>query len=112
MSAVEEAKRVVNKLSPADRAELASWLTSQSVELAPGIFSTPGVCGGEPCVGRSRIPVWMLESLRRQGLKDADLLAAYPGLELKHLAQARAYADAHSGEIDQHIADNADDGQD
>ena len=31
----------------------------------PGIESTPGVCGGEPCIVRTRIPVWTLEQARR-----------------------------------------------
>ncbi|MBI2925948.1 MAG: DUF433 domain-containing protein [Verrucomicrobia bacterium] len=111
MNAIEEAKSVVSRLSPADRAEFAFWLTSQSVELAPGIFSTPGVCGGDPCVGRTRIPVWVLESLRRQGLKAADLLKAYPVLQTDDLARAMAYVAAHREEIDQQIADNEQNGQ-
>ena len=32
----------------------------------PGVESTPGVCGGEPCIVRTRIPVWVLEQMRRQ----------------------------------------------
>ena len=111
MNILEEAKSVVSRLSPADRAELAFWLTSQSVELAPGIFSTPGVCGGDSCVGRTRIPVWVLESLRRQGLKEADLLEAYPGLHAEDLARARAYVATHRDEIDQQIADSEHDSQ-
>lgn len=42
--------------------------------------STPGVCGGEPCIVGTRIPVWALEQARRLGINEADLLRAYPTL--------------------------------
>ncbi len=32
-----------------------------------GIESIPDVCGGEPCIAHTRIPVWVLEQARRQG---------------------------------------------
>ena len=46
-------------------------------EAVPGIESRPGVCGGEPCIVRTRIPVWLLENARRQGVTEQGLLAAY-----------------------------------
>ena len=33
----------------------------------PGIDVTEGVSGGEPCIARTRIPVWVLEQARRLG---------------------------------------------
>ncbi len=33
----------------------------------PGIESRRGVCGSEPCIVRTRIPVWILEQARRLG---------------------------------------------
>ena len=36
------------------------------------IHRTPGVCGGEACVGMTRIAVWMLEEARRVGVGDLN----------------------------------------
>ncbi|HID64397.1 MAG TPA: DUF433 domain-containing protein [Anaerolineae bacterium] len=33
----------------------------------PGIDSAANVCGGEPCIVRTRIPVWVLVQARRLG---------------------------------------------
>jgi len=106
MTAMEEAKTAATKLSPEERRRLLEWLATQSVELGPGIYSTPGVCGGEACVGRSRIAVWLLESHRRGGLNDVDLLKAYPSLKAQDLASAWAYVAAHREEIDRLIQEN------
>ncbi len=106
MTAIEEAKTAATKLSPAERRSLLEWLATESVEIAPGISSTPGVCGGDACVGHSRIAVWLLESYRRGGLSDTDLLKAYPLLKAQDLARAWAYADAHPDQMDRLIREN------
>lgn len=71
-----------------------------------GIESTPGVCGGEPCIVRTRIPVWVLVHARNLGTSEAELLRCYPTLRAEDLANAWAYYRAHNDEIDQHIHDN------
>ena len=38
------------------------------------IQRSPGVCGGEACVGMTRIAVWMLEEARRAGVGTLGLL--------------------------------------
>lgn len=40
-----------------------------------GITKTLGVCGGEACIGNTRIPVWLLVSFRHQDSSDAELLS-------------------------------------
>ena len=72
----------------------------------PGIESVPNVCGGEPCIVRSRIPVWLLEQARRLGTSEAGLLQAYPTLRAQDLANAWNYVRAHLEEIDQQIREN------
>lgn len=72
----------------------------------PGIESYRNVCGGEACIVRKRIPVWLLVQARRLGSSDADLLRAYPTLRAEDLANAWAYARAHPDEIDRQIAEN------
>ena len=77
--------------------------------IAPGIESIPNVCGGEPCIVRSRIPVWLLEQARRLGTREAELLQAYPTLRTQDLANAWNYVHAHSEEIDGQIRENESD---
>ena len=71
-----------------------------------GIESVPGVCGGEPCIIRTRIPVWLLEQGRRLGVREAELLRAYPTLRAEYLANAWAYVRLHRHEIDEQIQAN------
>jgi uncharacterized protein (DUF433 family) len=77
-------------------------------DASPGVESRPGVCGGEPCIARTRIPVWVLEQARRLGTSEADLLQRYPTLRAEDLAHAWAYVRAHRDEIDQQIRENED----
>ena len=72
----------------------------------PGIESHPGVCGGEPCIVRTRIPVWVLEQSRRLGISEADLLRSYPTLRAEDLTNAWAYVPLHRREIDLQILEN------
>ena len=71
-----------------------------------GIDSRLDVCGGEPCIVRTRIPVWLLEQAKRLGSSDQDLLAAYPTLRAEDLVNALAYARSHVSEIDAQIREN------
>jgi uncharacterized protein (DUF433 family) len=82
---------------------------SDGREIFPGIWSTPGVVGGDPCIRRTRIPVWGLEEARRLGASEADLLTDYPSLTAEDLANAWAYMAAHPDEIDRQIAEQEED---
>ena len=79
--------------------------TSVSV-IAEHIEITPGVCGGDPCIVRTRIPVWLLERYRRLGVTERDLLDSYPALQAADLANAWAYARIHAAAIDEQIQSN------
>jgi uncharacterized protein (DUF433 family) len=88
---------------------LASWalLSIERVIVEhPGIETNPNVCGGEPCVAGTRIPVWLLEQARRLGTSEADLLRAYPSLRAGDVANAWAYVRSHHEEIEEQIHDN------
>ena len=74
--------------------------------LGSGIESTPGVCGGDPRIAGTRIPVWTLEQYRRLGMTEAQIFASYPGLRAADLVNAWAYVAAHPGEIDRQIREN------
>ena len=65
-----------------------------------GIQKTPGVIGGEACIRKTRIPVWLLISYRREGASDAHILEGHPDLSAADLVNAFSYADAHFDEIE------------
>src|SRR5881394_3840549 len=106
MTALEEVDKLWPRLTRAEKAQLLQWVARDIGEAFPGIESTPGVSGGEPCIVRTRIPVWVLEQARRQGLSEADILRAYPTLRAEDLANAWAYVRSHGEEVAHQIAAN------
>jgi len=106
MSVLEAAEELLAKLSRAEKAQLLRWAASDLSDAFPGIENRPGVCGGEPCIVRTRIPVWALEQSRRLGLSEADLLRTYPTLRAEDLANAWAYVRSHRDEINRQIEEN------
>jgi uncharacterized protein (DUF433 family) len=93
-------------MTRAEKAQMLQWVVRDLGEAFPGIESTPGVCGGDPCIVRTRIPVWVLERARQLGTSEADLLRCYPTLRAEDLANAWAYVRAHGDEIAQQIREN------
>ncbi len=78
MSTLQNLEKQLASLSLEEKAELLQWVARDVSGVYPGIESTPGVCGGEPCIIRTRIPVWVLERARQLGSSEAELLRAYP----------------------------------
>jgi uncharacterized protein (DUF433 family) len=74
--------------------------------LGSGIEATPGVCGGEPRIAGTRIPVRTLEQYRRLGLTEAQILGAFPGIRAADLVNAWAYVAAHPEEIERAIVED------
>jgi uncharacterized protein (DUF433 family) len=103
---LDEAERLLSVMTHAEKAQLLQWVAREVGDAFPGIESRPGVCGGEPCVVRTRIPVWVLEQARRLGTSEADLLRAYPTLRADDLANAWAYVRARRAEIEAQIREN------
>jgi len=106
MGKLQDAEKIISDLSRAEKAQLLQWVVRDLGDAFPGIESTPGVCGGEPCVVRTRIPVWVLEQARRLGTSEADLLRCYPTLRAEDLTNAWAYVRSHREEIEQQIREN------
>jgi uncharacterized protein (DUF433 family) len=106
MSKLSEIEAEISGLSRAEKAQVLQWVVSDLGEAFPGIESAVGVCGGEPWVVRTRIPVWLLVQAYRLGVSEADLLRNYPVLRAEDLANAWAYYRAHATEIEQQIRDN------
>jgi uncharacterized protein (DUF433 family) len=106
MTSLEQAIDLIGRLTRAEKVRLVRDIVSQLDESFPGIDRQPGVCGGEPCIVRTRIPVWLLVQTRRLGASEADLLEAYPTLRAQDLVEAWAYWHAHPLEIEQQIQAN------
>lgn len=70
------------------------------------IRKTPDVCGGDACIRKTRIMVWLLVSMRNQGMADAEILHSYPTLTGEDLAAAGEYNGQHTQEIAEAIEAN------
>lgn len=99
-------ENMLRQLSSGERAQVLQWLARDFAGSSPGIDKTPGICGGDACVVRTRIPVWTLVLGQRMGLGEAELLASYPTLRAEDLINAWAYARLNPEEINSAIAEN------
>ena len=108
MSALGQVEKLLTTMTRAEKAQVLQWVARDVGDALPGIASIPGVCGGEPCIVRARIPVWTLEQARRLGASEADLLHAYPTLRAEDLTNAWAYVRSHRQEIEDEIRENED----
>jgi len=106
MSILQEAEKLVSTMTRAEKAQLLQWVVRDLGDAFPGIESTPGVSGGEPCIVRTRIPVWVLVQARLLGTKEAEILRCYPALRAEDLANAWAYYRTHRDEVEQQIREN------
>jgi uncharacterized protein (DUF433 family) len=89
-----------------EKAQILKWVVRELDRDFPGIDARPDVCGGEPCIVRTRIPVFLLRQARRLGASEQALLAAYPHLRAEDLVNAWAYARSHAIEIESQIREN------
>lgn len=106
MSTLEETERLLSLMTRAEKAQVLQWVVRDLGDAFPGIESDEGVCGGEPCIIRTRIPVWILARARQLGTSEADLLRCYPTLRAGDLTNAWAYLRAHQDEIERQIREN------
>lgn len=106
MSALEEIEQLLPKMTAGEKALLLQRVARDLGDAFPGIDTDPAVCGGEPRIVRTRIPVWLLEQARRLGVSEARLLECYPTLKAADLVNAWAYVRAHPEEVDRQIDEN------
>jgi len=106
MTRLDEAEQLLSRMTRGEKALLLQHVVRDLGDAFPGIDTISGVCGGEPCIVRTRIPVWVLEQARRLGATEADLLRSYPTLQAEDLANAWAYVRSHRDEIDAQIHEN------
>lgn len=103
---LEEAEELVSSMSPAETAQMLPWIARDIGDAFPGIETDPEVAGGEPCIVRTRIPVWALVQARKLGASEADILKSFPTLRAEDLVNAWACYRAQREEIEQQIIAN------
>ncbi len=108
MTTLEKAEALLPEMTMAEKAILLKWVTSELSGNYPGIEKTPGVCGGDACITRTRIPVWSLVHSKKLGMTDAQLLEAYPLLTTEDLLNAWNYYRNNRQEIERQILENED----
>jgi uncharacterized protein (DUF433 family) len=86
----QQAEDPLSQRNDAEKTQLLETVVRDLHVAFPGIESTPGVCGGELRIARTRIPVWALERARQLGATDEILLQSYPTLRLEDLERAAA----------------------
>ena len=106
MSVIDQAKLLIEQMDRGEKARLLAHLASDPDFEFPGIAITPGVCGGAPRIAGTRIPVWLLAGLRRDGATDDELLAAYPQLTRHQFQDAWSFAEQNRELVDEEIAEN------
>ena len=106
MNELSQIERLLATMTRAEKAQVLQWVARDVGDAVPGIDSRPDVCGGEPCIVRTRIPVWILEQARRLGASEADLLQAYPTLRAEDLTNAWAFVRSNGQTIDRDIREN------
>ena len=106
MANLSDIEKLLPTFSPGEKAQILKWVVQELGHAFPGIDARPEVCGGEACIVRTRIPVWLLEQARRLGVSEQALLAAYPSLRAEDLVNAWAYARSHAAEIESQIREN------
>jgi uncharacterized protein (DUF433 family) len=105
---LEKTEELLSKMTRAEKAQVLQWVVRDLGDAFPGVESLPNTCGGEPCIVRTRIPVWLLAQARQLGASEADLLHAYPTLRAQDLSNAWSYYRAYKDEIEQQIRENED----
>ena len=106
MDRIREAEELLAKMTRGEKAQVLQAVVRDLGDAFPGIDSDPDVCGGEPRIVRTRIPVWVLVQARQLGVHEADLLRSYPTLRAEDLANAWAFLRTHRAEIEQQIREN------
>lgn len=106
MSTLAEIEAAADTLTMGEKAALLQKVARDIGHYFPGIDNTPAVCGGEACISRTRIPVWVLVRAQQLGLNESEILRSFPTLRAEDLANAWSYHRGHRAEIERAIAEN------
>jgi len=70
----------------------------------PHVTKAPGVCGGKACIDGTRIRVYNVVFLHKEGAADEKIREAYPDLTPAQIHAALAYYYDNRDEIDADLA--------
>jgi uncharacterized protein (DUF433 family) len=71
----------------------------------PEIAADPRICGGEPCIAGTRIPVRVIHQYRQWGFESEKIRERYPFLSIGQITAALQFADQHLTEIERLISE-------
>lgn len=106
MTNLQQVRELLPDMTRGEKAQILQWIAKDLGSAFPGIESTQGIAGGEPCIVRTRIPVWLLVQARKLGSSEAAILGAYPQLTAEDLTNVWAYYRSYRDEIEQQFQDN------
>ena len=106
MSRLDTVRELITELLPGEKAQALQWLVRFMGQAFPGIAHTAGISGGEACLLRTRIPVWVLVQARLLGSSESEIPGAYSSLRATGPSNAWACYDVHKAEIDRQITGN------
>jgi uncharacterized protein (DUF433 family) len=106
MTALRQVQLLLGQLTRAEKAAVLQDVVQDLGDAFPGVESRKGVCGGEPCIVRTRIPIWVLHRMRELGVSEADILRSYPTISAEDLSNAWHYARSHLAEIESQVRAN------
>jgi len=79
--------QVVSAVTYLEKAQQSDCIVRGRGNAFPGIETSPGICGGEPCIAHTRIPVWILVQFKKFGASESDLLVSYPTFKRQGFSQ-------------------------
>ncbi|MEO0731861.1 MAG: DUF433 domain-containing protein [Bacteroidota bacterium] len=89
---LKEAKRHSRAEQTRLIAELQKLVMPEESRLVfPGVFQTPGIAGGLPCLGATRIPVFRVVKFLTEAVPEKEILEIFPSLNLYDLEVAKSY---------------------
>lgn len=106
MTILQQAEQLLFEMSPTEKLQLLQLIARDLGGVTPGIESTPDICGGDPRIAGTRIPVWLLVQFKQLGTTESEILRAYPTLRAEDLTNAWAYYRAHKSAIEEQILEN------
>ncbi len=106
VNSIREAELAIAGLSVTERRQLLRRLSTNVASRFAAIEKNENVMAGVACIRGTRIPVWLLEQARSQGVSEADLLHNYPGLSAEDLVNAWDYVAENRDEIESQIISN------
>ncbi len=97
-----EVRRLKGMLEP-----LMASVPTRTPTKHPHIERVEGVCGGEPVIEGTRIPVWIIAARVKRGETVAEIIEAYPWLTKAPVQDAIGYYHNHKEEVERAIYQNS-----